>query len=119
MSEEHNYEPSNEALEPIRQRISVNVGNYLQHGDDVYKITQVLDYDSAIGINVATGRSSQLRIKELRPANNAGEESDHTYQDLEEIADSDWAEAEKRYSAIKPLVNELSPGRAVVAERAQ
>lgn len=118
MSKESNDSTSSEAVIPIRQRINVNVGNYLQHGDNVYKITQLLNWESAIGINVETGRSAPLRIKELRPAIDASDENTQVYEDLEEIADSDWAIAEKRYAAIKPLVNEFSPGRAAVAERA-
>ncbi len=119
MNDEGDLELPNESLEPVRQRIDVQVGNYLRQGGSIYRITEVLDFDTAIGIDVDDGRSRPLRIKELRPVAAIDPDYAHAHDDLEEIADEDWRVAEERYAAIKPLAMAVTPGRSAVDERAK
>ncbi|MCW8826454.1 MAG: helix-turn-helix domain-containing protein, partial [Gammaproteobacteria bacterium] len=108
----------NEAFEPIRKRVDVQVDNLVQCGGSVYRIAQVLDFETVIGIEVESGRSVPLRIGELRPM----EPEDAVplaNTDISEIADEDWKIAETRYAAIKPLLNALAPGRKEVGMRAK
>lgn len=119
MNEEGDFELPNESLEPVRQRVDVQVGNYLRQGESVYRITEVLDFDTAIGVNMDDGRSRPLRIKELRPVSSADSDFAHAHDDLEEIADQDWRTAEQRYAVIRPLLSAVNPGRPAVEERAK
>jgi putative transposase len=103
------------SIDPSRQRLVINVGAYVKKGDAIYRIVQVLDFNTVIGIEVESGRSAPLPIAELRPA----EQTDPaTHQDLTEIADADWQEAERRYAAIQPLVDRYVVGREEAEKRA-
>lgn len=103
------------AFEPVRQRVDIQVGSIVQHGKATYRIEQVLDFDSVIAVDIQSGRSAPLRIRELRPVIHI----DEHHIELNEIADEDWAAAEKRYSAIQPLLNASYLHKADVARRAQ
>ena len=112
------YEYPNPAFEPLRQRLNIQVGSLVLTGDKIYRISEVLDFDSVVAVEVESGRSSKLRISELRSANDkALPEKNH--QDLAEIADDDWRIAEQRFAAIKPLINESHINRGDVAYHAK
>jgi putative transposase len=108
----------NEAFEIVRDRVRVEVGAYVQLGDVVYRIQQVLDFESAIGVAVETGVSTPLRIGDLRSVKNASMAADTHSTDVAEIADADWRVAETRFAAIKPLVGRSMVGRNDVESRA-
>lgn len=105
-----------EILEPTRERVIINVGTYVRKGEGVYKIVQVLDFNSVIGIDVESGQSAVLPVADLRPA---GEAVANMHRDLEEIADADWQEAERRFAAIQPLVDCYIIGREEAENRAK
>lgn len=109
----------NEAFEPIRRRVDIQVGNHVRSGDAVYRISQVLDFETIIGIDVQSGRSTPLRIGDLRSLAESNASVIDVAQDLANIADEDWRIAEQRFAAIKPLVYMVMPGRSEVAQRAK
>lgn len=117
MSKDYDFEIPNEAFEPIRKRVDIQVGGLVLSGDATYRITQVLDFESVIGVSVETGRSAPLRIGDLRPLESDSPRPSAT--DLSEIADEEWKIAEQRFAAIKPLLNTHLPGRSDVERRAQ
>lgn len=118
MSEENDdLDIPNEAFDPIRQRIDIQAGIFVQCNNTVYRIIQVLNFESAIGIDVESGRSVPLRIGDLRPVN--PDETRFLSEDISEIADEDWKIAEQRFAVIKPFVNTLMPGRSEVERRAK
>jgi putative transposase len=108
----------NPAFEPRRQRVSLEIGAFVRQGESIYKIAQLLDFESAIGVDVETGRSTALRLGELRPVQSALQEA-ATKVDLAEIADEDWLIAEQRFAAIKPLLDSFGGGRDAVERRAK
>lgn len=116
-NEQDDYELPNEAFEPIRQRLDIQIGAHVQHNDAVYRINQVLDFESVVAIHVESGRSQLLRIAELKPVEES--EASRPYRDTEDIADEEWREAEQRFAAIKPFVNVIYVGRAEVVNRAK
>jgi putative transposase len=110
---------SDENFMPNRERIAVKVDSLVQFGTSVYRISQVLDFETVIGINVESGRSAPLRINELRPISNNDDTNQFSSTDLNEIADKSWRIAEKRYSAIEPLINDPIIGQREIAFRAK
>lgn len=108
--------PPNESFEPIRQRVDIQPGGLVQRGDSVYRITEVLDFDSIIGVEVESGRSTPLRINELRPV---VADTTNVTHDIADIADEDWKIAQQRYAAIKPLFSIVFMGRHDVEQRAK
>jgi putative transposase len=85
----------NEAFEPIRLRVDIQVGSLVQKDKMVFRISQVLDFETVIGIEVESGRSAPLKIGELRPVVGADATAKIAGQDLADIADEDWKIAEQ------------------------
>ncbi len=61
-------EPSS-GVAQTRQHLQITVGEQVQKDGTVYRISQVLDFETVIGIAVESGRSCPLRISELTPLN--------------------------------------------------
>lgn len=118
MTEYNEIKMQNEAFEPNRMQVKVDIGSLVQYGDVVYKISQVLDFDSLVGVAVETGRSVVLRIGDLRPVAGALD-LPAVGQDLAEIADEDWKIAQERFAAIKPLIDQDQIGRDQAEHRAK
>ncbi len=108
---------SNEAFEPMRDRVDVSVGMLVQRGDTVFRVAEVLNFESLIGVEVETGRSKPLRIGDLRNLTRTGDVAPAMTQDLAEIADEDWRIAQQRLSAIQPLLGTVHVGREDVEAR--
>lgn len=108
---------SDEAFEPIRDRLDVNVGMLVQRGEEVFRIEQVLDFESAIGVELSTGRSTPVRLGDLRPLQRSAEVTPLSHVDLATIADEDWRVAQSRLAAIQPLLNRMHIGRDDVEAR--
>ncbi|SPJ32686.1 Mu transposase C-terminal domain-containing protein [Kushneria phyllosphaerae] len=106
----------NSGIAHTRQQLQIMVGEQVQKDGTVYRISQVLDFETVIGIAVETGRSCPLRIGELRPFHSGPAPLE---QDMSEIGDADWREAEHRLSIIKPLVDRHTVGRDAAEERAK
>ncbi|WP_374088086.1 Mu transposase C-terminal domain-containing protein [Methylomicrobium lacus] len=116
MSKEHDddIDNTNPAYEPIKKRVDIQVGSFVQNAKVVYRITQILDFETVIGVNVETGRNQPLRILELTPLASPSSIDSDTHRDLDDIVDDDWNIAEKRFAIIKPLLDAKSPGRKEV-----
>lgn len=113
------FEIPNPDLDHIRDRVVVQPGALVQFGDKIFRIAQVLDFESAIGIEVETGRSAPLRVGELRSIANNKSEVTLQANDIAEIADEDWKIASLRYAAIQPMVGRSLIGRPEVEMRAK
>lgn len=113
------YAPPNEAFEPVRERISVSVGALVQRDATIFRIAQVLDFETVIGIDVDTGKSTALRIGDLRALSRAADLVPNISQDLADIADEDWRIAQERLAAIKPLLDASRIGRENVETRSR
>jgi putative transposase len=116
MSEASKTTEQNEGLQPVRRRLDIQVDRLVSSGGTVYRIAQVLDFESVVGVEVETGRCTPLRISELHPADATLKP---TITDISEIGDKDWKIAEQRFAAIKPLLNAFMPGRREVEQRAK
>ncbi|WP_319469990.1 Mu transposase C-terminal domain-containing protein [uncultured Pseudodesulfovibrio sp.] len=106
-----------ESFEPQRTPVDIRVGNLVVCGEQVYRLSEILDFESVIGVEVHSGRSVPLRIGELRALEGEKEQTSVDL-DLDEITTDDWKIAEERYEAIEPLVKFDSPGRKRVNNRA-
>jgi putative transposase len=115
MTTEYEAYMTREAYKPRREKLSVDIGSVVQQGDNVYRIVQILDFQSVIGTDLHSGRTAHLRVGELRPVE--GDVGEHV--ELAEIADEDWQIAQKRYAAISPLVGKMTIGREEAESRAE
>lgn len=117
MTDQGDADALNSAFEPIRECVDVRVGVLVQRADEVFRIAQLLDFESAIGVQVETGRSTMLRLGDLRPLARSVETAHAAAADIADIADEDWQVAQERLAAIKPLLDRMHIGREEVEER--
>lgn len=115
-----NNETPNPEFEASRQRLDVQVGALVKSENVIYRIEQIIDFESVVGTAVETGRSKPLRILELQSIDNNDANVKHDpHWDIAGIGDSDWKVAETRFAAIQPLISAFSPGRREVDSRAK
>lgn len=112
---------NNKQVGKVSQRKKLNLipGNLVQSGSTVYKISEILDYNSIIGTSVQGGNSKVLKISELIPVCQNPSDIDKPNPDIEDIADEDWKIAQYRYAVIKPLLNNPFRGRKDVEKRSK
>ncbi|MCT7605308.1 DDE-type integrase/transposase/recombinase [Aliarcobacter butzleri] len=88
-----------------RTRIDIKLNSYVKYKNLEYKITQLLNFNEVIGIDVVTKKAKLLPIAELssiEPSKDINAES--ISKDISEINDSEYNEAKRRYEAILPLL---------------
>ncbi|WP_339434278.1 DNA-binding domain-containing protein [Pseudomonas sp. EA_65y_Pfl2_P78] len=106
-------------FEPSRSRVSIEVGAMVRREKSVYRILQILGFDTVIGVEVETGVSASLRIAELRAVEQEKMSGLYVNHDIATINSDDWTIAQKRFSAISPLIKETTNPRCTVEERAK
>lgn len=111
--------PETQGLKIDRSFLKIEIGELVCHRKAVYRITQVLDFNSILGLDVETGRPSVLRIMELKPFLGNKVVGPYADYDLEDIGSEEWAIAQKRYAVIKPLLGIEGQSKRVVEERAR
>lgn len=105
-----------ESFTPSRLRIDLRSGSLVRHADGVYRITEVLDFNSAVAIHVETGRARVLRIGELLSVETIPAVASDV--DIDSIAEEDWRVASDRFSKIRPLLESADQSRRAVEARA-
>jgi putative transposase len=99
-------------------KLSFDIGVQVSCRGKTYVITRVIDLDSVLGRDVASGTPERLSVRELQPV-----ESEHAPKvpdvDLDAVPDADWQEAERRFDAIRPLLGPRRRTRAEVTEQAK
>ncbi|KTC22100.1 Mu transposase C-terminal domain-containing protein [Pseudomonas viridiflava] len=106
-------------FEPTRARVVVEVGKMVRRDDEVYRIVQLLDFQSVIGVEVETGKSASLRISELKHVEQEKVDGLYANYDISTISSDEWAIAQKRFSAIKPLLGGTINPKSSVEARAK
>lgn len=102
---------------PLRRRIEVQSGALVQHPDGVFRIDDVLDFDTVTATSVESGRIQVLRIGELQSIESAPDVMDDV--DIDAIDADDWRVAQSRYAAVKPLLEPGAQSRESVEQRAK
>jgi len=94
----------NNGLKPNRTRVLIRPNEYVKDNGQIYKITQIIDFESVIGINVHSSQSKVLSIQSITAVDNEIPDNGFIHQDLEEISDANWKEIERRFKLIQPLL---------------
>lgn len=94
-------ESSPQGLKIDRSFISIVVGQLVAYQKEVFRITQVLDFQSILAINVESGHAKVLRIAELKPVLAEKVKGLYIDHDLEDIG-TEEATAQMRFSVIAP-----------------
>lgn len=110
-------EKSSQGFAPSRLRIDVRSGELVGHAEGVFRISEVLDFNTVVATHVESGRHKVLSVGELKSVDQPPH--DISAVDIDAIAEEDWKVAQTRFEAIKPLVNAGETSRQLVVERAQ
>ncbi|RMN72694.1 Transposase [Pseudomonas savastanoi pv. savastanoi] len=103
--------------EPDRLQVMIEVGAVVAHGDSAYRISQILDFRTVVGIELDSGKAAALPIEGLRPIKREKVDGLYSNYDIALIGSEDWAEAQKRFAAIEPLLGSVVVGRREVVAR--
>jgi len=89
-----------------RRQITIRENEYVEFEKNIYKITQLIDLEEVVGINIKDNRSKRLLIKNVKSVTPKEViDNSFTQRDLSDIADDDYKIIEKRYLAIRPLIS--------------
>ncbi|WP_052719957.1 Mu transposase C-terminal domain-containing protein [Pseudomonas ogarae] len=102
-----------------RSFVNIAPGEPACYLKEVFRITQVLDFQSVLAINVETGLPKVLRVADLKPFLGDKVKGPYADYDLKDIGVEEWAIAQKRYAVIAPLLGIEGQSRSVVEERAK
>lgn len=98
--------------------LSVKPGSVVFAEGRRYKITHLLGMDSVLADDLETKQTERLRVDRLRPLppENPQDVDANSIigRDICDISDEDWAEAQRRFQVIKPLLNDLDRTREKV-----
>lgn len=88
-----------------RSCILIKPNEYVKFKQDTYQITQVIDFNTVIGVNVKTNKADALSIHALSPVLSEDmQNNDYIHRDLSKISDDKWKEMEYRLNCIRPLI---------------
>jgi putative transposase len=82
-------------------------GLLVRSGERSYKITHLLSVDSVLAVDMLTNESTRLRVDSISVQDNAAAGSTDGQahdRDLSLYRNEEWAEAQRRFQAIKPLL---------------
>jgi putative transposase len=80
-------------------------GSLVRQGDRRFRITHLINTDSVLAVDQETQKPERLRIETVRPVeDDAVEKTTQDDQDLSLYSDEAWAEAQRRFQVIKPLL---------------
>lgn len=102
-----------------RSFVNIAPGEVACYQKEVFRITQVLDFQAVLAINVETGQPKVIQIGELKPFLEGKVKGPYADYDLEDIGAEEWVIAQKRYAVIAPLLGIDGQARSVVEQRAK
>ena len=99
--------------------VPVAPGSLVAAAGRTYRVTHMLSIDSVLADDIETRVPERLRIDALGPVPAGAqvmeaEAGAKTAPDLEAIDEAEWAVAQRRFAAIKPLLDDPFRTRAMV-----
>lgn len=98
--------------------LSMQPGSIVAFEGRRFKITHALGIDSVLAKNLDTNAIERLRVDLIRPCSEDASADGPVAvgQDIEDICDEDWKEAQRRFQAIKSLLADPSRTREKVQQ---
>ncbi|MEA9589207.1 Mu transposase C-terminal domain-containing protein [Xanthomonas sp. WHRI 10064A] len=96
-------------------------GQLVAYGDRRFRITHLLSVDSVLAVDIESHQSQRLRVESITPLapEVASESRTEIERDLAQYSKDEWAEAQRRFAAIKPLLVDPLRTRAMVEKLAE
>jgi putative transposase len=87
--------------------LTINKGSVIQQGGREYRITRIVDVDKVLAKELGSDQLVLLELGAGAALDNPPIKSWRKHElDLESVTASEWEEAERRYKAIEPLLNQ-------------
>lgn len=103
--------------------LAIQIGQIVRCGEARYEITHLISVDSVLARNLETAQSERLRIESLAsaeidpaPVSAYGSRNE---RDITQYLEVDWAEGQRRFEAIKPLLENPIRSRASAEQAAE
>lgn len=119
MADDRNDDEMEAPFAVKRGRIDVHIGAYYQCHGKIYQIDSPSSETSVIGIDVDTNLPTALAIAELKPVLEGSPASGSSGIGSPSIGDKGWNEGLKKFDAIRPFINDPSPGAKAVEKAAE
>ena len=103
----------NKVSNPItidRSSLKIQENEFVQYKNDIYKISEIIDFNYIVGINIQTKRPKRLEIKTLKAISSENISKDISiFKDVYDFRDEEFTEIQEKYLAIQPLLkNKIS-----------
>ena len=103
----------NKVSNPItidRSSLKIQENEFVQYKNDIYKISEIIDFNYIVGINIQTKRPKRLEIKILKAISSENISKDISiFKDVYDFRDEEFTEIQEKYLAIQPLLkNQIS-----------
>lgn len=97
-----------------RKFMAIAIGQAVRCGGARYEITHLVSVNSVMARNLETGKDERLRVESLTPpdSGDGALESPSGERDITQYSESEWAKAQQRFAAIKPLLDDPIHTRA-------
>jgi putative transposase len=94
-----------------KQFFKLEVGSEVSDGQKVYRVSHLISIDSVLAVDLATNESCKLALETLRlidssDAGGALQGKVAADRDLLDYSDDEWKEGQRRFQAIKPLLDD-------------
>jgi len=96
-------------------------GQLVRFGEKRFRITHLLSVDSVLAVDLQTHESQRLRVESITPVppDELVESRSEVDRDLAHFSKEEWAEAQRRFTAIKPLLESSLRTRAMTDKLAE
>ncbi|RXJ54562.1 Mu transposase C-terminal domain-containing protein [Candidatus Marinarcus aquaticus] len=89
-----------------REKLNLAIGEFVKYDSKTFKITQLIDFNEVIGIDIHTNEAKRLLIEHIKPLpKDSIKDNGYIHKDVNDIADDDWKKIEERLIAIRPILN--------------
>lgn len=98
----------NMPVQSDRSKLLFKLGEFVSNSGEIFKITQLINFNELVGISIKNGQASRLLIDNLKAVKTPSSDefnNQFIHRDFEEFSDNDWREIERRFNLITPLIN--------------
>lgn len=98
--------PMGEPIKLDRSKVKIEKDAVVRCQEQIYRITEVLEFNEVIAVNLRTGKRKKLLTKFIKHAKtDDAASSNHMEKDSSEINTKEWDEVEKKLAAIAPFLD--------------
>lgn len=99
--------------------LSLEPGTKVTYINSTYVITNLLDIENVLAKHLETGEIQRIRIAELKPYTPlVSVEAEGIIAPASTLPDADWAEAQKRFKIILPIIKQPNRSKEDVRKHA-